>query len=110
LGKFIEHQYTKPSLKRNIFKTTTTLTALVDDKIDQLKMITEEKWRSTSRQVAFLRMSWNPLRILVMRSGEILASLRSTKQLMGVMTDELPATPYLMEIGNNLPPIEQCVR
>jgi hypothetical protein len=89
---------------------TYTSIAFVADKIEQIKTITEEKWNVTNRQVTILGTSWNPFRILMMREGEILASLRSTKWLMGQMENELPDLPYLIETGTELLKIDECTR
>jgi hypothetical protein len=75
LGKYSPHLYTGPSQKRNTSKMMNITTALMKGKIASLKTVTAEQWTQTQGTVEILVMSWNPLRVLVTHSGEILASL-----------------------------------
>jgi hypothetical protein len=66
--------YTEFLLKKNTSRTMNTMTATVAE-ASQVKTITQEQWNRTNGLVVLLVMNWNPLWILVLRSGEIMASL-----------------------------------
>jgi hypothetical protein len=89
---------------------TNTVTAPVAANIDQLKTITEEQWNKMTRIVTILVTSWNPLRLLIIRSGEVLASLRSSKLLSGQMDNKLLTLPYQIQTGTELLRINQCMK
>jgi hypothetical protein len=79
-----------------------------EETIATIKTIAEEIWNRMEGTVEILVTSLKPLRTLITRPGEILASIRHSTQATGILTDWYPSLLYLVVVREELPPIAQC--